>query len=276
VKRALAALNHPNIATIHGLEDARKKGNAGAKHDGIDLEDQLVDLAEESGRQRRAAVCASSGNAGSTADIPHDESNSLVLRFASMAKQRLMRVMRLSWSRLVALAVVAAVSASSSAAIESAVQAPARLTVLVIHGPNLNLLGRREPQIYGTVTLDQINARLAELAKEINVDLITMQSNSEGAIVDAFHKHIDGVDGGLINGAGLTFSSVSIHDAIKAMPFPVIEVHISNLATRDEIHQRSIITSAARGSVMGLGWRSYTAALRALADIVREEKAAKR
>ena len=80
----------------------------------------------------------------------------------------------------------------------------------------------------------------------------------------------------MINGAGLTFSSVSLHDAIKAMPFPVIEVHISNLGTRDEIHQRSILTSAVRGSVMGLGWRSYTAALRALAELVREEKAAKR
>ena len=155
-------------------------------------------------------------------------------------------------------------------------QPPPRLKMLVIHGPNLNLLGRREPQIYGTVTLDQINARLADLAKEINVDLITMQSNSEGAIVDAFHKNIDAVDGALINAAGLTFSSVSIHDAMKAMPFPVIEVHISNLATRDEIHQRSILTPAARGAVMGLGWHSYTAALRALVEIVREDKGAKR
>jgi 3-dehydroquinate dehydratase-2 len=154
-------------------------------------------------------------------------------------------------------------------------QAP-RLKVLVVHGPNLNLLGRREPQIYGTTTLDQINARLGELAKEIDVDLITMQSNSEGTIVDAFQKHIDDVNGALINGAGLSFSSVSIHDVIKAMPFPVIEVHISNLGSRDDIHQHSILTPAVRGTVMGLGWRSYTAALRALVEIVREEKAAKR
>jgi 3-dehydroquinate dehydratase II len=117
---------------------------------------------------------------------------------------------------------------------------------------------------------------MAQLAKEIDVELVSMQSNSEGAIVDAFHKHIDDVDGALINAAGLTFSSVSIHDAIKAMPFPVIEVHLSNLATRDEFHQRSVLTAAARGSVMGLGWRSYTAALRALAEIVREGRAAKR
>ena len=180
-------------------------------------------------------------------------------------------------SILAALA-IAIVTASGSADTlpPSSVQQTPRLKVLVIHGPNLNLLGRREPQIYGSTTLDQINTRLAELAREINVDLITMQSNSEGPIVDAFQQHIDDVDGALINGAGLSFSSVPIHDVIKAMSFPVVEVHISNLATRDEIHRHSILTPAVRGSVMGLGWRSYTAALRALVEIVREEKAAKR
>src|SRR6185369_8417222 len=116
-------------------------------------------------------------------------------------------------------------------------------------------------------------ARLAELAKEINVELISMQSNSEGTIVDTFQKHIDDVDGALINAAGLSFSSVSLHDVIKAMPFPVIEVHISNLGARDEIHQHSLLTPAVRGTVMGLGWRSYTAALRTVAEIVREAKA---
>jgi 3-dehydroquinate dehydratase-2 len=175
----------------------------------------------------------------------------------------------------VAFAVAAFVSSSVGAAPQTPASVP-RLKVLVVHGPNLNLLGRREPQIYGTMTLDQINARLGDLAKEINVDLITMQSNSEATIVDTFQQHIDDVDGALINGAGLSFSSVSIHDVIKAMPFPVIEVHISNLGTRDDIHQHSILTPAVRGTVMGLGWRSYTAALRALAEIVREDKAAKR
>ena len=158
----------------------------------------------------------------------------------------------------------------------AAAQQPPRLRVLVVHGPNLNLLGRREPQIYGTTTLDQINANLASLAKEIDVELVTMQSNSEGAIVDFFQKHMDQADAALINAAGLTFGSVSIHDVIKAMPFPVIEVHISNLATRDEIHRNSILTPAVRGAVMGLGWRSYTAALRAVVEIVREEKTKKR
>ena len=186
--------------------------------------------------------------------------------------------MHLTRRLVCAVAAVTAVVGLSSlrGAAQQAAAPPPRLKVLVVHGPNLNLLGRREPQIYGTTTLDQINARLADLARDINVELITLQSNDEGAIVDVFQKHMDDVDGGIINAAGLTFHSVSIHDVIKAMPFPVIEVHISNLGTRDEIHQHSILTPAVRGTVMGLGWRSYTAALRALVEIVREEKAAKR
>ena len=184
--------------------------------------------------------------------------------------------MRAGWrSKCVATAIVVSAVAPMAAYAPELRMQPARLKILVLHGPNLNLLGRREPQIYGTTTLDQINERLAGLAKEINVELITTQSNSEGVLVDALHKHIDDVDGALINGAGLTFSSISLHDAIKAMPFPVIEVHVSNLGTRDELHQRSVLTPAVRGAVMGLGWRSYTAALRALTEIVRDEKSAK-
>jgi len=187
--------------------------------------------------------------------------------------------MHLTWRRVCVLAALVAGTLESSPlsarSAQQAAQLP-RLKVLVVHGPNLNLLGRREPQIYGATTLDQINTRLGDLAREINVDLITMQSNDEGAIVDVFQKHIDDVDGAIINAAGLSFHSVSIHDVIKAMPFPVIEVHISNLGTRDEIHQHSILTPAVRGTVMGLGWRSYTAALRAVAEIVREEKASRR
>jgi 3-dehydroquinate dehydratase II len=152
---------------------------------------------------------------------------------------------------------------------------PARLKILVVHGPNLNLLGRREPNIYGVTTLPQINEQLQKLAAELNVELIIVQSNHEGVIVDTFQQHIDDVAGAIINPAGLSFHSVALHDVIKAMPFPVIETHISNLGTRDAIHQGSIITPAARASIMGLGWRSYTAGLRALAEIVREEKAAK-
>src|SRR3954469_19045804 len=184
--------------------------------------------------------------------------------------------MTTTWRRVLTVAALAVASAGLAADAQGPTQSTprsARLRILVVHGPNLNLLGRREPQIYGTTTLEQINARLAALAKEMDVDLVTMQSNHEGAIVDAFQAHMDDVDGAIINAAGLSFSSVSIHDAIKAEPFPVIEVHISNLATRDEIHQHSILTPAVRGSVMGLGWRAYTAALRSLVEIVREGKA---
>jgi 3-dehydroquinate dehydratase-2 len=151
----------------------------------------------------------------------------------------------------------------------------ARLKILVVHGPNLNLLGRREPNIYGVTTLPQINEELQKLAAELNVELVIVQSNHEGVIVDTFQQHIDDVAGAIINPAGLSFHSVALHDVIKAMPFPVIETHISNLGARDAIHQGSIITPAARASIMGLGWRSYTAGLRALVEIVREEKAAK-
>jgi 3-dehydroquinate dehydratase II len=147
-----------------------------------------------------------------------------------------------------------------------------RLRILVVHGPNLNLLGRREPGVYGTTTLDQINERLQKLAAELNIELIIVQSNHEGVLVDAFQKHIDDVDGAIINPAGYSQHSVALHDVIKAVPFPVIEVHISNLGTRDEIHRGSVITPAAKGTVMGLGWRSYTAGLRALVEILREEK----
>ena len=158
---------------------------------------------------------------------------------------------------------------------QSMQQQPARLKILVVHGPNLNLLGRREPNIYGVTTLPQINEQLQKLATELNVELIIVQSNHEGVIIDTFHKYIDDVAGAVINPAGFSFHNVGLHDAIKAMPFPTIETHISNLGTRDAVHQGSIITPAVRGSIMGLGWHSYTAGLRALVEIVREEKAAK-
>ena len=146
------------------------------------------------------------------------------------------------------------------------------MKILVLHGPNLNLFGRREPHIYGTTTLAEINQKLEALARELKVELVTFQSNHEGEIVDKFHKHIDDAQGALINPAGLTQYGVSVHDAIKAMPFPVIEVHMSNIAAREEWRHHSIISSAAKGTVQGLGWRSYTAALRALVEIVQEKK----
>ena len=148
------------------------------------------------------------------------------------------------------------------------------MKILVLHGPNLNLFGRREPHIYGHTTLAQIDAQLAELAKELHVQLETIQSNHEGALIDFFHQHIDSAQGALVNPAGLTQHGVPLHDAIKAMPFPVLEIHMSNIAAREEWRRHSIISPAVKATVQGLGWRSYTAGLRALVETLRGDQPA--
>jgi 3-dehydroquinate dehydratase-2 len=146
------------------------------------------------------------------------------------------------------------------------------MKILILHGPNLNLFGRREPHIYGTTTLAQINERLLALAAELGVTLEILQSNHEGVLVDKLHECIDSVQGALLNPAGLTQYGVPLHDAIKAMPFPVIEIHLSNLATREPWRHHSIISPAVRGTIQGLGWRSYMAGLRTLVELLREGK----
>jgi 3-dehydroquinate dehydratase II len=146
------------------------------------------------------------------------------------------------------------------------------MKILVLHGPNLNLFGRREPHIYGTMTLAQIDAKLAAIAAELGVELETLQSNHEGDLVDRLHACIDSADGALLNPAGLTQHGVSLHDAIKAMPFPVLEIHMSNIAAREAWRTHSIISPAVKGTIQGLGWRSYAYGLRALVDWVREAK----
>jgi 3-dehydroquinate dehydratase-2 len=144
------------------------------------------------------------------------------------------------------------------------------MKLLVLHGPNLNLFGRREPHIYGTTTLAEIDARLHALAKELGAELEIFQSNHEGALIDKLHERIDSVQGALVNPAGLTQHGVPLHDAIKAMPFPVFEVHMSNIAAREAWRAHSIISPAVKATIQGLGWRSYTAGLRALAEMVAE------
>jgi 3-dehydroquinate dehydratase-2 len=156
--------------------------------------------------------------------------------------------------------------------LESGEKLEEAMKILVLHGPNLNLLGRREPHIYGAMTLTEINKKLEDLARELRVELDFLQSNHEGELVDFLHKHIDSAAGALLNPAGLTQFGVSLHDAIKTMPFPVIEVHISNRHAREEWRHHSIISSAVKATVEGLGWRSYTFALRALVEIVKETK----
>jgi len=146
------------------------------------------------------------------------------------------------------------------------------MKILILHGPNLNLFGRREPHIYGTTTLAEIDQMLEKLAKELKVELAIKQSNHEGELLDFLHQHMDSAAGAVINPGGLTQHGVSLHDCIKAMPFPCIETHMSNLATREEWRHFSIISSAVRGTVQGFGWRSYLAALRLAAELAQEKK----
>ena len=143
---------------------------------------------------------------------------------------------------------------------------------LVLHGPNLNLFGRREPHIYGMTTLSEIDERLEALARELGVGLETFQSNHEGALIDRLHERIDTVQGALVNPAGLTQHGVPLHDAIKAMPFPVIEVHMSNIAARETWRAHSIISPAVKATIQGLGRHSYLMGLRALAALANEAK----
>lgn len=147
------------------------------------------------------------------------------------------------------------------------------MKILVLHGPNLNLFGRREPHIYGHTTLAQIEVQLAALAAELDVTLETLQSNHEGALIDFLHLHMDAVQGALVNPAGLTQHGVPLHDAIKAMPFPVLEVHMSNIAAREPWRSHSIISPAVKGTIQGLGPQSYLLGLRGIVALARQAKA---
>ena len=144
--------------------------------------------------------------------------------------------------------------------------------VLVLHGPNLNLLGEREPHIYGSTTLSGLDAALHALADELGVRLTTQQSNSEGALIDAIQasrpRGERPQDGLVINPGGYTHTSVAIADALRAVSIPAIEVHLSNLYARDSLRHVSVTGVACAGVVMGLGTASYLLALRHLAGLL--------
>lgn len=133
--------------------------------------------------------------------------------------------------------------------------------IAVIHGPNLNLLGLREPEIYGGDTLDRINLKLQELAKRENLELKIVQSNSEGGIVDAIHAALDWAQAIVINPAAYTHTSVAIRDAIAAVRLPTVEVHLSNIYNREEFRHRSLISPVVMGQIAGFGTGSYLLAL---------------
>jgi len=136
--------------------------------------------------------------------------------------------------------------------------------ILVIHGPNLNLLGRREPEIYGHTTLEEINRGLEKAATKKKVNLAIKQSNHEGEIVDLIGKAKNKYDGILINPAAYTHTSVAIRDAILASGVPTVEVHLSNIHTREEFRHKSLISPVAKGTIMGFGPKSYLLGLEAL------------
>ncbi len=143
--------------------------------------------------------------------------------------------------------------------------------ILIIHGPNLNLLGQRQTDVYGNMTLDKLNLRLEELAAEAKVLLSIVQSNHEGEIVDIIGKAKDeGINGILINPAAYTHTSVAIRDAILAVNLPVVEVHISNIYAREDFRQKSLISPVCTGQISGFGSESYVLGLKAIVDIVNK------
>jgi 3-dehydroquinate dehydratase II len=138
------------------------------------------------------------------------------------------------------------------------------LSVQVLHGPNLNLLGLREPGIYGATTLDQIDTRLVELGKSLNTTVQSFQSNHEGALVDAIHAARDRHQGMVINAGAYTHTSIAIRDAISAVQIPTVEVHLSNIYKREEFRHHSYLASIVVGQISGFGANSYYLGLQAL------------
>lgn len=140
--------------------------------------------------------------------------------------------------------------------------------VLVVHGPNLNLLGTRETDVYGTATLDSIVARLRTLGEELGLAVESFQSNSEGDLVSAIQRARTDCQGILINPAAYTHTSIAIRDALLAFPGPIVEVHLSNIHRREEFRHRSLMADVAVGQITGFGPESYFLGLRALASLI--------
>lgn len=138
------------------------------------------------------------------------------------------------------------------------------MKILILHGPNLNLLGLREPEIYGKVTLADIDREIEDLARSEQVTVTTLQSNHEGVLVDEIQKSKDWADGIVINPGGYTHTSVAIRDAVAAVGIPTIEVHLSNVHAREEFRHHSYIAPVALGQICGFGAQSYQLALRAI------------
>lgn len=139
--------------------------------------------------------------------------------------------------------------------------------VLVIHGPNLNLLGEREPGVYGNSDINALNNNIIDRAKELGLECEIFQSNHEGAIIDKLHTARTSFDGVIINAGAYTHYSYAIRDAISAIKIPVIEVHISNIDAREEFRAKSVIAPVCKGSICGFGFSSYYLAVQAMTEL---------
>jgi 3-dehydroquinate dehydratase-2 len=140
------------------------------------------------------------------------------------------------------------------------------MKILVLHGPNLNLLGTREPEVYGNQTLAEINARLEQLGKSLGVEVTCQQSNHEGVLIDILHEARTWADGVVFNPGGYTHTSIALRDAVTAIGIPVVEVHLSNVYAREEFRHTSLLSAVCKGKITGFGWQSYALGLRALMD----------
>ena len=144
------------------------------------------------------------------------------------------------------------------------------MNIFILHGPNLNLLGQREPEIYGYDTLEDINRRLEEAAARLGITLRCEQSNHEGALIDALHAARAWADGVVFNPGAYTHTSVALRDAVAAIGLPVVEVHLSNVQAREDFRRRSWIAPVCLGTVSGFGWRSYLLGLEGLLAYLQE------
>ena len=142
------------------------------------------------------------------------------------------------------------------------------MKILILHGPNLNLLGTREPGIYGSLSLGDIDTKLIEFGSELHADIVCKQSNHEGVLIDTLHDARTWASGVVLNPGGYTHTSIALRDAISAIGIPVIEVHLSNVYAREEFRHVSMISAVCKGKIVGFGWMSYLLGLRALIEML--------